>query len=114
MVEQLSTTEIFVLPNWVINDPCPVKVFEEKTETEEMTVDVQLIHVFENKTFNLKSSNKITIDKVKEFFMKEAGLDEDSFRLRFLYKGQELKDSVSLEATEFKTGDRIQVAVIKR
>ena len=112
-VEDLKTKEVYYLPNWVINNPCPVKVFETKNKVQEEDLEVLLVNVFANKTFKVKVANTITIEHLKEIFCKTANLKVEEYRIRFLYKGQELKGNMSLATAEVKSGERIQAALIK-
>ena len=67
--------------------------------------------MMKNKNVKLEVSNKNKVIEVKQMFADKIGIDMNHYKIRFLFKGQELIDENLLCYNNIENESKIQVVV---
>ena len=114
MVLSLPDT-IFKIPNYCVCDPVYEvdydKMKEKYSNVETEKLKIILYYVAKNKDVKLHVTNKTKVKKVKEAFAKNMEIDLTKYKVRLLYKGQELLDDNLLCYNDVEDMCKIQVMV---
>jgi hypothetical protein len=106
---------IYNVPNFCICDPVHEKDFTEFEKAEdqikEKNFQIIICYVFNNKETKINVTNKTTGKELKELYAQNENISLDKFRLRLLYKGQEIKDEHALFYHKVEENCRMQVSI---
>ena len=115
IINPLNPNVIYNVPNWCICDPVYVKDFETFKNSEnlikEVNVTVILCYVFDNKETAIKISNKAKGKDLKRIYSQMENKPLEKYRLRLLFKGQEIQDEHSLFYHNIENQSRIHVSI---
>jgi hypothetical protein len=114
----LSNPEIvFKVPNYCICDPVferdYEKIKEENKDIAEEKIVVLLYYLAQNKTIKIHATNKSKVIKLKEAFAKKMDFDLNKYKIRMLFRGQELLDENKLCYNKVENMSKIQVMANK-
>lgn len=109
---------IYNIPNFCIVDPLYEKDYSEAKKAEgkvmEKPVKVILCNIFKNEEKMFQVSNKIKGSDLKGLYANATEISLDKYRIRLLYKGQEIADDHSLfYHNPDDVSCRIQVSVVE-
>ena len=105
----------FRVPNFCITDP----MFERDYDTikkqcekeSEKNIKIICYYLQKNKNIKLDVTNKYKVIDVKKMFADKVGISLDNYKIRFLFKGQELNDENLLCYNGIENDSKIQVMV---
>jgi hypothetical protein len=69
--------------------------------------------MLENKDYHFSVSNKIKGSELKQIYSNTQNIPLDKYRLRLLYKGQEITDSHSLVFHNIDDNAKIHISIAK-
>ena len=108
---------VFKVPNYCICDPVferdYEKIKEENKDIAEEKIVVLLYYLAQNKTIKIHATNKSKVIKLKEAFAKKMDFDLNKYKIRMLFRGQELLDENRLCYNKVENMSKIQVMVNK-
>ena len=108
---------VFKVPNYCICDPVferdYEKIKEENKDIAEEKIVVLLYYLAENKTIKIHATNKSKVIKLKEAFAKKMDFDLNKYKIRMLFRGQELLDENRLCYNKVENMSKIQVMANK-
>ena len=108
---------VFKVPNNCICDPVferdYEKIKEENKDIAEEKIVVLLYYLAQNKTIKIHATNKSKVIKLKEAFAKKMDFDLNKYKIRMLFRGQELLDENRLCYNKVENMSKIQVMANK-
>jgi hypothetical protein len=108
---------VFKVPNYCICDPVFERDYnqikEKNKDIEEVKIKIILYYLAENKNIELETTNKTVVKEIKEAFCQKMNFDLNSYKIRLLYRGQELLDDNLLCYNNVEDMSKIQVMVNK-
>jgi hypothetical protein len=108
---------VFKVPNYCICDPVferdYEKIKEENKDIAEEKIVVLLYYLAQNKTIKIHATNKSKVIKLKEAFAKKMDFDLNKYKIRMLFRGQELLDENRLCYNKVENMSKIQVMANK-
>ena len=108
---------VFKVPNYCICDPVferdYEKIKEENKDIAEEKIVVLLYYLAQNKTIKIHATNKSKVIKLKEAFAKRMDFDLNKYKIRMLFRGQELLDENRLCYNKVENMSKIQVMANK-
>ena len=108
---------VFKVPNYCICDPVferdYEKIKEENKDIAEEIIVVLLYYLAQNKTIKIHATNKSKVIKLKEAFAKKMDFDLNKYKIRMLFRGQELLDENRLCYNKVENMSKIQVMANK-
>jgi hypothetical protein len=113
VVEINKQDVIYNVPNFCICDPVFEKDFNvcQGNEINESVFNVTVIYVFESRETELSVTGKTLGRDLKKLYADKHSLPADKFRLRLLYKGQEILDDHPLFYHKVTRNSKIQVSI---
>jgi hypothetical protein len=106
---------IYNIPNFCIVDPIYEKDFSspknEENNIEEKKINVFLKYIFNNEEHSFNVSNKIKGIELKDLYSKKANKPLTNYKIRLLFKGQEIKDDHSVFYHNIENDSQIQVSI---
>lgn len=103
------------IPNFCLVDPVYEKDFSPSKNIEskikEMTITVIVCYIFKCEENSITLSNKSKGKDLKKMYSELKNLPLDKYRLRLLFKGQEIQDDHSLFYHNVENNARIQVSI---
>jgi hypothetical protein len=106
---------IYNIPNFCIVDPIFEKDFITPKNKEDKIIDknitIFLNYVFNNEEYSFSVSHKIKGKELKELYSETAKKPLTNYRIRLLFKGQEINDNHSLFYHNIQSKDHIQVSI---
>jgi hypothetical protein len=107
--------KIFRVPNFCVTDPMFERDYDniKKICAKEKEKNIKIIcfYMMKNKNVKLEVSNKNKVIEVKQMFADKIGIDMNHYKIRFLFKGQELIDENLLCYNNIENESKIQVVV---
>ena len=108
---------VFKVPNYCICDPVferdYEKIKEENKDIAEEKIVVLLYYLAQNKTIKIHATNRSKVSKLKEAFAKKMDMDLNKYKIRMLFRGQELLDENRLCYNKVENMSKIQVMANK-
>ena len=108
---------VFKVPNYCICDPVFERDYnqikEKNKDIEEVKIKIILYYLAENKNIELETTNKTVVKEIKEAFCQKMNFDLNSYKIRLLYRGQELLDDNLLCYNNVEDMSKIQVMANK-
>ena len=109
--------KIFRVPNFCVTDPMFERDYENlkkiHAKDKEKNIKITCFYMMMNKNVALDVTNKNKVIDVKKMFADKMGINMDNYKIRFLFKGQELIDENLLCYNNIENESKIQVMVNK-
>jgi len=109
--------KIFRVPNFCVTDPMFERDYENlkkiHAKDKEKNIKITCFYMMMNKNVALDVTNKNKVIDVKKKFADKMGINMDNYKIRFLFKGQELIDENLLCYNNIENESKIQVMVNK-
>ena len=109
--------KIFRVPNFCVTDPMFERDYENlkkiHAKDKEKNIKITCFYMMMNKNVALDVTNKNKVIDVKKMFANKMGINMDNYKIRFLFKGQELIDENLLCYNNIENESKIQVMVNK-
>jgi hypothetical protein len=113
VIEISNPDVIYNVPNFCICDPIFEKDFTtcKEDEINQSVFNVIIVYVFESRETQLSVTGKTLGKDLKRLYADKHSLSLDKFRLRMLFKGQEIIDDHPLFYHKIENNSKIQVSI---
>ena len=109
--------KIFRVPNFCVTDPMFERDYENlkkiHAKEKEKNIKITCFYMMKNKNVTLDVTNKSKVIDVKKMFADKMDINMNHYKIRFLFKGQELIDENLLCYNNIENESKIQVMVNK-
>jgi len=109
--------KIFRVPNFCVTDPMFERDYENlkkiHAKEREKNIKITCFYMMMNKNISLDVTNKYKVIDVKKMFADKMDINMNHYKIRFLFKGQELIDENLLCYNNIENESKIQVMVNK-
>ena len=99
----------YFIPNYCINDPFFEKSFKIEDDIKQEDIVINVFESSSNENLQLKVSNLLTGEDLKEIIMKKMKISNKNFNIRLFYSGMEIKDNQFLYQHKIKKEYKIQI-----
>ena len=99
----------YIIPNYCINEPYFEKSYKIDKNVKEEIIKIRMFEPSDNVNLELKVSNLLTGNELKEKYKKKSKGDFSKFNIRLFLAGQEIKDDHFLYQHNIKSDYKIQV-----
>ena len=99
----------YFIPNYCINDTFFEKSFKIEDDIKQEDIVINVFESSSNQNLQLKVSNLLTGEDLKEIIMKKMKISNKNFNIRLFYSGMEIKDNQFLYQHKIKKEYKIQI-----
>ena len=99
----------YFIPNYCINDPFFEKSFKIEDDIKQEDIVINVFESSSNENLQLKVSNLLTGEDLKEIIIKKMKISNKNFNIRLFYSGMEIKDNQFLYQHKIKKEYKIQI-----
>ena len=99
----------YFIPNYCINDPFFEKSFKIEDDIKQEDIVINVFESSSNQNLQLKVSNLLTGEDLKEIIIKKMKISNKNFNIRLFYSGMEIKDNQFLYQHKIKKEYKIQI-----
>lgn len=107
-----NNDNIFVVPNYCINDPLYKKEVKQIDLTEAEVIHIQIVDIFNpSKSTTVKVPTNINCLELKKCFGKAKNIDLEKNKIRVLFQGSEILDEHVLAQHNIVNNSKVQFVV---